>query len=733
MRAALPFSSLLLTTLIAAAGCDGCAPDPSDSNDGNNPLPTGPGGSPTDPTDPTDPQQGALTLRFEGTAPVNVFYGQSVQLPFALTKQDGSVQAGATVSVAVNGTGGQLNVSQAVTDAAGTARVTFTAGTENADLTVTASAERVVNDEVVSIRVRVNPVGSLTVAISSITRLPVSRAELLVYRGAQANVPSCAALRTASTLPTATFAADFNAVPGQRTFTDQPHGQVVTVLASGYSARGDLIGLGCSDGSAILGGGTTTVTVAIEQLPTTLEGDYDVLMKVNLGNALPDPYDTYLDTVTGALSDPAGYVVYQTLKSYNPLWWYKDLGEGEREYSFAEVSANPQNWPSYTSTQSLIDTLLANQLGQNYVTVKTVGGDLRKVVTEFEVGTRLNYTLLDAGNSVYAVDEKWNDVVFTWRLSCPGGDLGCARRAVQLTDANYAPVATAYTAVAQHAPVAGGETERFSIQNEQHLFALRYGAVIMIALNEVIFPSLPGGLAGNSFEEVLGNIINCTSVGEEMNSVVMNNWLLPPVSAQNFEVFCNVGLSFAAGYLEQQLLDLQVGGGEPQLAAKEQTGALGSGQLYLVDKSHDLFADTVQELEFLVQWNNPDNGGASEDIATPIKGDGRLAATNCTSDSSCSGSLSCQAIPHYLKVQLVEQTCAKPVGASLGEDACTTNNQCASGLCVGAGTPGATCFSACGSDLDCGLGACVDDGASLNLESVMAGLGSTTAPTCLLP
>jgi hypothetical protein len=303
----------------------------------------------------------------------------------------------------------------------------------------------------------------------------------------------------------------------------------------------------------------------------------------------------------------------------------------------------------------------------------------------------------------------------------------CARRAVQLTDANYAPVATAYTAVAQHAPVPGGETERFSIQNEQHLFSLRYGAVIMIALNEVIFPSLPGGLAGNSFEEVLVNMVNCTSVG-----TALFNWFGFP-AASTYEGACNFGLSFAAGYLEEQLLALQVGGGDPQLAAKEQTGALGSGQLYLVDKSHDLFADTVQELEFLVQWNNPDNGGASEDILAPITGDGRLAATNCTSDALCSGSLSCQAIPHYLKVRLVEQTCAKPSGASLGEDACTTNNQCASGLCVGAGTAGATCFSACGSDLDCGLGSCVDDGASLNLESIMAGLGSTTAPTCLLP
>ncbi len=724
-------SLLLLAGLVAAAGCDGCAADPTQSDDdGRNKLPANGNPGDDDDDDDDDVVPEARDLAFTGVSPLDVFYGQQVQLPFTLTTASGVKVTGQSVSFVVEGQGGSLNVAQAATDANGTARVTFTAGNADATVTVKASAEHA-DDVSVTVRVKVNPVGSLKIAVSSQTRIPTTRAEVLVFRGPATNVPTCAYLDTAATIPTAAFAAELTAVPGNRTFTDQPHGQAVTVLASGYNAAGDLIGTGCSDGSAILGGGTTTVTVAIAQLPSVLAGDYDVLLQVDVGQALPEPYEGYVETVSSVLADPAGYAVYQALKAYDAQWWYKDLGEGYREYTYREVSEHPENWTSFATAQPIVDQLLANQLGQNYVTVTTVGGDIRQAITAFEVGSRFSLTPVDGVQNVYDVSEQWNDLVFTWRLGCTDGDLGCARRAITLDETNYAPVATTYAASSSHAPLTE-TSERFQIASEPHLFALRYGAIIMIAMNEVVFPSLPyqtqqGETPAHSLDEVLNNIIECDSVGQALADA------LPLGSASTYASACELGLDFAATSIENRVLQLEVGSGNPELGPKEQTGALGGGTLYLIDADKNLSTELVRELEMQVQWNDADDG-ASTDVLAPIVGEGREAASGCDADAACEAGTFCQPVASYLKVKQAEMTCAAPVGETLGEGPCTSDAGCASGLCVGdaQGVSG-SCFSACQSDDACGFGVCTDAAAFLDLDTVMSGLGDASLSSCLDP
>lgn len=726
MRAARnTLSFLLFVGLVAAAGCDGCAEKPAGSDDdGRTTLPPNNNGD-GDGDGNENPAPEPRDLAFDGVGPIDVFYGQPVVLPFSLTTRAGVKVSAETVRFDLEGQGGTLNVSEGNTDANGVARVTFTAGTADATVTVRASAEHA-DDVTVTVRVKVNPVGSLKVAVSSQTRIPVTRADLLVFRGAAQNVPTCAYLHSSTTVPTATFAAELTAVPGNRTFTDQAHGDAVTVLVSGFNSTGDLIGTGCSDGSGIVGGTTTTVTVGIQQLPSILEGDYDVLMQVNVGDALPQPYEGYVDMATYMLSDPAGYAVYQTLKQYDAEWWYKDLGDGYREHSYEEVAGNPGAWSSFATLQPIVDGMLENQLGSDYVTVKTVGGDLRQAVTAFEVGTRFAFTPVDGVENVYDVSEQWNDLVFTWSLGCADGDVGCARRAVQLDETNYAPVATLYAAASSHKPLAT-DSERFEVTTEPHLFALRYGAIIMIAMNEVIFPSLPGGLAADSLEGVLQNIVNCTSVG-----TAVADWL-GFGSVGFYEGLCVAGLDYAATSIEARVLELEVGSGNPELGPKEQSGALGGGKMYLVDHNQDLATELVRELEMQVQWNDEEEG-ASSDILAPIVGEGREMADGCDADAACESGTFCQPTAHYLKVKDVELTCGKAVGQGLGEDACTGDAQCASGVCVGdaQGVPG-TCFAACSNDDACGLGVCTQAAAFMDLDDVMSGLGDAPMSSCMIP
>lgn len=740
IRSAFTALSLVFLSATVLSGCEGCAEAPSGSDKDAGTLPPfggggGGGGSGNDggPSDPNDPPVDTKrTLAFDGASPVELYYGETAVLAFRLRDADGAAVSGDLVRFSMTGTAGQLSVLEATTDAGGVARVTFTAGTADGDVTVTAEADDVEEAATAQVRVRVNPYGTLQVAVASTGRIPVDRAEMLVYRGAANAVPSCAALEAAETPPTATFAADFADVPSQRSFTQQPQGTVVTARAVGFNEAGVLVATGCTEGASIVGGETTSIVVQLQQLPTRLDGDYDVRLQIDVGNAIPEPYETYVDTVSYVLSDPAGYSVYITLREIDDayltsfVWWDPD-GDGYDELAtYEEVAANPNIFNTWRTARDVIDSILRARLGEDYATVTTVGGDLRQALTAFEVGSRFTLTPVEGSEDVFQVSEQWNDLVFTWRHGCPEGDLGCARRLVALEDTTYAPVATEYGAVSTLASTET-ESERFAIATDPHLFSLRYGAVIVLAMNEVVFPSLSNGQA-HDLNEMLNYLINCEEVGAEIE--YQTGGL---VTADGGEQLCINGLALVANQVEDRALGLEVGGGTPELGAKEQQGALGGGGFYLVDDSHDLVADTVSELSILVQWNDPEDPmGPSTDISAPIVGDGRRAATGCDSDSACEAGTYCAAVPHYLKVRAVEQTCLRPVGDKLGEEACAADSECATGLCVGAsqGTMG-TCFAACSNDDACGLGTCVADAASVSLDEVLEGLGAATAASCV--
>lgn len=719
---------LLILSLATAAACEGCNEAPATEDDKTG-LPAN--NDPRDGEDEEPPVPEARVIRFEGSSPLEVFYGGSVELLFSLKTRSGAKVTGETVRFGTDqAPAGTLNVTEAQTDANGVARVTFTAANTTAAVVLLATSELAENEEAVTINVKVNPYGNLIVAVNSITRVPVSNAEVLIYRGAAAQTPPCSILNNdLANSTTATFVADFNVVPGTRTFMEQNHGESVTAYVVGYNAAGDIVGTACADGAVITGGATTNVNLTLEQVPTVITGDYDVLMNVDLGNALPQPYEGYVDTVTGLLSDPAGFAVYQSLVELDDQYgfafvhWDPNNTGTDELASFEDVSNNASTFGTWNLARGILDTMLEDQFGSNYTTVTTIGGDIRQAVTAFEVGTRFGLTEVEGLEGVYDVSEQWNDIVFTWSLGCADGDVGCARRAIQLENTDYAPVATNYTAGVDHAPVMD-ESERFALVSEPHLFSLRYGAIIMIAMNEVIFPSLPGGLAGNSLDEVLGNIIDCVDVGVAIDSAIGIG------GPGMYEGLCNLGLGFASDYIEGQVLQLEVGEGNPELSPKGQDGALGEGFFYLVDRDHDIATELVQDLEMQVQWNDDETGG-NEDITAPIIGSGRLAASECDSDAACEENSACVPVAHYMKVQAVEMTCDTGLGQGLGEDACTGDVQCFSGICMNGGSGAGTCFAACTDDNACGLGTCVQDALALDLNVTLQGLGTATTAACM--
>ncbi len=664
------------------------------------------------------PEPEARVLRFVGTSPVAVFFGASADLRFELRTASGAAVPRETIRFMLNGTGGRLSAQTVITDAAGDATVRYTAGTVATRDVLTAEADRAPS-VTVNLEVREDPAAILRVDVSSTTRIAVARATAAVYVST-AGAPTCAQL-LGGAAPAATHTALFPAVPGSQLYANQTTGAQVTALATGLNARGDVIARGCAEGLRLVGATTNVLAVVLAQLPSDLTGSYDALLNVDVGSALPPPYGPVIVTITDVLSDPAGWAVYQTLALLDQqvgttfVNWTPPGGGAARPATFDEVRSNAAIFNVWRIASITLDDFLVARLGQPYIDVTNVGGDIAHVIRRFEVGAGFSVTSTGTPDRL-RVEEEWKALVFQWQLGCPNGDLGCARRAIALTGANarLAPARAIYGARIAHAP-SGGETERFELAMDAHAVNLRYGAVILLVLEQFVFPSLPGGLGAPNLTGVLGNIVRCPDVAQALSNAT-------GFSASFFQTVCTTAVTAAASSLESRLLALD-STNNPGLV----TGA-GGGTLVLVDADHDLRTELLPSLSTFSAWSS----GGSMPITAPIVGHGRRAASDCDADADCaSAGLVCAPIASYLEVRAVEHDCRRPVGATVGAVGCALDSDCASGLCMDPGTGIRICYSACEDGAACALGMCRAGVARVSLDPVLMGLGNGTTAACV--
>lgn len=666
----------------------------------------------------------ARVLRFDGAPPVVVYFGGAADLRFTLHTQGGVAVPSETVRFSFTGTGGALGATSATTDSSGAALVRFVAGPTPGMGTLTAAADHAPSITV-AIEVREDPAATLVLEVVSAARIPVASAEAWVYVSPAATAPSCAQLLSAATLPAPTFTATLPAVPGQSTWTNATSGELVTAHATGETANGVTVARGCTEGVRLAGGTATTVRVTLDQLAPQLDGEYDALLAFDLGATLPPPLGPTVVLITDILADPAGWVVFQTLSEldaslgFGLLEWTPPGSTTPRPATLAEVRANPALFPAWELARDWLDQLLVDQLGQAYVDVTTAGADLAHLVRGFEVGAGFTITSTGTPDRVL-VEETWKALVFQWQLGCPAGDLGCARRPLELSggNAHLAPAAASYGATVVYAPLpvpAPGVLERHQLILDNHELVLRYGAVILLALNELVFPNLPPSIAGNSLTEVLENIVDCPDVALALEASTG----LPAVL---FESFCTTAVTAAGAWVEAQVLALDSQNNPGLITGLSPNGG---GELVLVDQDLDLATELVEQVETYASWST------GQSVTTPITGYGRRHATGCGDDADCAAGLVCVLVPSYLEVRALEQDCRAPLGAGAGGSACTQATDCATGVCLEA-TPGIrTCFAACDGAASCPAGTCVAGAAAVDLDPVLAGLGAATAASCV--
>ena len=538
--------------------------------------------------------------------------------------------------------------------------------------------------------------------VTSQTRITVTDAYVRVYRGANGSAThTCAALDVAANLPNPTYTADIDTMPGSHEFETISHNSNLTIYVEGHNEEGMVVGTGCQDQFSLRGGQQNVVDISLGQKDSDLADSYDVLLRVQLDEGLPEPYQTYVSNTAAILGDPVGYGTWFALKGLHKQFMQQDcltslmdlkqknivngswdgtyvdyetgggvpycidtvLGipaavvnandpdlcsdytsrENEcaeaRVACFADTTSNacndvycndpdgilgngdeacscPASFECVTSGGFTVQPLVADTLddiatntatiGESYTTIRTTGVDLELLATDFEVGANFDVQDVDANGAALPEGtvhiDDWREYVFNWSLGCDDPeDLGCRRRSVTIpTDENdpahRAGMTTDYNASFTQASLVNtdGSTfdERFRVNPEAHAITLHYGSIILLAMEQVVFPSICEDCT--SLQDVLNNFVGCTNAdgtpGPAAEAIADN---IPLVDAATAATFCNTGLMLASSYAENQVTELQVA---PEESAEIKTSGL-AGPASMVDENMDLKTEYVRDVQ----------------------------------------------------------------------------------------------------------------------------------------
>jgi hypothetical protein len=183
-----------------------------------------------------------------------------------------------------------------------------------------------------------------------------------------------------------------------------------------------------------------------------------------------------------------------------------------RVATLEEVYANPQRIQHLELSLSRAGTQSsARRLGPRpYTDVKTIGGDIRTLVSAFEVGTHLQLTPGTQPN-VYHVHESWRAVGLHLAVRVrPPGTWAAREGRFHLQNTNYAPVKRGSMMLIPATLLWGAPARRRSGMRSgptRTNVPVSYGAVILIALSELVFPAIPGCGSCHSLADVFVTVV----------------------------------------------------------------------------------------------------------------------------------------------------------------------------------------------------------------------------------
>lgn len=516
---------LLGLLLVVAVGCADAAGGASKTNNnGEEPQ------SPT-PRDFAQPEQGAnhvpvevdpgdvintrYTLEIIGEASFTMNYLNETTLQVRYLDPDGQLVRGEEVSFTWQGARADMELSSQVvtTNAQGIAEVTVSSGRtqNNYVLQVDARNARPVQFEILvqpkeraSYLVHTLYEDEFTPDLVSVRLLP--------------NSVDCEGLNPFA-LPQDVERFDVipavDSIPDAR-FVDLPNGQSFTVVSVGLNPNEVPVAFGCNQERPVITDGfDAEVTVEMEPLQPSLRGTYELETRVDLLDALPEPWSTNL-TIIGRIFAEPDELILDLL-----------LGEpGNTQDGLLGGSIIVDNPLLRVWIRDGVNYLLDQVLSEELRRVFDVGGALYRAVSQFTLAGELVLVSepMPDGSLLLTNEHRYNTLRLRWDVDCPdNAPPECGLIEIDMGERN--DLGTFYGEF-------GGALTRTAhgdyLEIDRHSFTFNYGALILSVVEQLVFPAIFGPNV-DSVGDALNQLLDCQgfadSVFDPVNDALLNQAL----------------------------------------------------------------------------------------------------------------------------------------------------------------------------------------------------------------
>lgn len=617
---------------------------------------------------------------------------------------DGAPAEGRPVKFSISGNSGGASIPSSVTTGQdGRVQNQLTTGTNRTTFSVvvtTPQADGQGSDPRQEIVVDVDGTyrGKLQVKFTYAQPVAVGQISTRIHQGSL-NCPGV----TWPTQPAGVATQMATGVADQPIFESLTEAQVYTVTASALGLGGNQVAVGCAVAPAIIGRGTVQVTVPLNLRPVKIVGEYDFGARLDLADALPNQVATIVDEVADFFDNPAQFLA-EKLEAVlmNQLNMSQSTVRG-MFLTYASFSGNPayQTTNQLTAIEDVVRVELLNRAPAWVNSGLTIGGDLTDLLESFTAGGTLE---IEEATPTGAISGNWNwsKFMFQWRLNqgCDVSNACCGREIYDGDDLE--PVGAEFEGTITRDTTVTDRIQ-YNLHINEHRLNIQYGNIIVFVIERIVLQAITGQssfacaaeslfgcngsgsfVCGSANNNIAGNECGCGRVGAWLANTISIGGLNQGAGASVCQLAVNGASSLGIGLLN----DLAFGGVDNGHMTMTVDGIM-------ADADKNLSTDLI---EAGIAGNLVISTYPSGDFDGEMTAD--VARTACVSDGGCQAFETCQPKAHVLNDCAGRQVCVQRVGAKVGGQVCSNNNQCESGVCLASHK----CLEICEADTDCASG-----------------------------
>jgi hypothetical protein len=492
-----------------------------------------------EPIEPADVLETRYTLEVVGESSFGMNYYNEATLDVRYLDPEGRPVRGGVVELAFEGQAFDMELAptRLTTDSQGEASALLTSGRRQGTYTIRATAQKA---DAVEWRVQVAPKDNASYLVHTLYEGELSP-ELVSVRLFDSDL-GCEDL-DAYDLPLEVESFDvlptLDGIPDAR-FVNLPNGRGYTVVSLGLIREDLPMAFGCNDEAPEISEGfDAEVTVVMEERRPSVEGSYPIETRVDLLDALPEPWATNLTTLGRIFAEPEALVVDLLLGDPN------DPSDGFLGGA-GELLDNPlvRGW-----IEDGVGSLLAGLFDQldGLEQIFRVGGAIYDTVSRFTLRGDL-VIVGEPGEAGALVGEnlhRYHTLVLNWDVNCgPNDPPECGQIVIDMGERRD---------LGTFSGEFEGALRRTQAQDYlevgRHSFSFNYGALLLSVVEQLVFPAIFGPDV-DSTRELWEELIDCQDLADG---------IFDPVQDQALNQLIFEGCGEALGELDRLVVELIVG------------------------------------------------------------------------------------------------------------------------------------------------------------------------------